>query len=519
MALKFLQTEDGPVKIQLNEESYNKLPEEEKMNIEIAEDAGYLTSAKSQIGNSKGTIPKETVTSDKIEIDAGSALANQFMNLTEDKQAQVLENIGLSKVEATSDKDLYKNLSKEEQEQFRSKTNTKKTGFIKSAGKALSNIADKLETNIEAVMADPGKRALFYAGLTTVDEASRIKPITQAKSPLGMVASGLKEGTQRVKAEELAKANVEAKSKSAQLANQLKMLEFQLKADEQSPYEKQMTDSLNKKLEGILSATSTVPLYGGMKRLVKQRIDSNNFEIPTGVIRSKLPGAIQSIADLLPSDVKATYAPDFFQATEDDAAFIGKFKKLNTDIVLDKISNTKLVPVSDRDVVLVQQTVTQPENTPAVFLATLRSGDAYNYLNAKKVEYGDIFKSERGYKRGSNRNFDSEFLTRGAELIRNEIFAEYGEDKIRQEAKKLGFVQDYKKYQDQTEDFSPYALAEARASLDMGGIDKYGQMKSSAVVTGGKTTVTVPGTKDEVNPDNWKDNPAYKNIGKTKPTD
>src|SRR5210317_1412295 len=272
MAIIFAEDKDNPgglQKVQIPEDKFEELTKAEQSTIE---EAPSLTSKDEMFGNNK-----ETVTSDKIEINAGAALANQFMNLTEDKQAQVLENIGLSKVESTSDKDLYKDLSKEEQEQFRSKTNTKKTGLIKSAGKALSNIADKLETNIEAVMADPGKRALFYAGLTTVDEASRIKPITQAKSPLGIIAGGLKEGTQRVKAEELAKANVEAKSKSAELANQLKMLEFQLKVDEQSPYEKQMTTSLDKKLEGILSATSTVPLYGGMKRLVKQRIDSNNF--------------------------------------------------------------------------------------------------------------------------------------------------------------------------------------------------------------------------------------------------
>src|SRR6056300_406703 len=137
MAIRFIDDQDTGAmqKIQYNPDD---LSEQDKANLELAEDEGALMTVKEIMGNSKGTVPKETVTSDKIEIDAGSALADQFMNLTEDKQAQVLENIGLSKVEPTSDKDLYKDLSKEEQEQFRSKTNTKKTGLIKSAGKALS---------------------------------------------------------------------------------------------------------------------------------------------------------------------------------------------------------------------------------------------------------------------------------------------------------------------------------------------------------------------------------------------
>jgi hypothetical protein len=160
----------------------------------------------------------------------------------------------------------------------------------------------------------------------------------------------------------------------------------------------------------------------------------------------------------------------------------------------------------------VQQTVTQTANTPQVFLATLRSGDAMNYLNAEKVEYGDIFKSERGYKRGSKRNFDEEFNTRGAQMIRDKLYGEYGEDKIREEANKLGFDEDYKKYADGQITYSPYALAEAKASLDMGGVDNYIKMQSG-ISFGGNTTTTITGTNIQVNPDSWKT--KYPNIGKT----
>jgi hypothetical protein len=459
-----------------------------------------------------GALEKQTTEEDgKIEIDSvGKALADKFMSLSSDKQIEALNNIGLKKVKEPTPKEKFKELPKEEQEKFLKETNTEKMGFVQSAGKALTNIADRLETNIEKVMEDPGKRALFYAGLETVDRASRFSPIGQAQSPFGMIAGGFKEGVQKVKAEELAEANVAAKGKASDLATRLKLMEFQMKMDEPGVGEISLTKSLDKKLEGILSATTTVPLFGGMKRLVAERIKQGNFELPVGAIREKIPTTLQAINDLLPQGIKQ--GSEFFEKIENNAAFIGKFKKLNTDVVLDKISNTKLVPVSDKDVALVQQTVTQTANTPQVFLATLRSGDALNYLNAEKLAYGDIFKSERGYKRGSKRNFDEEFNTRGAQMIRDKLYGEYGEDKIREEANKLGFDEDYKKYADGQITYSPYALAEAKASLDMGGIDNYIKMQSG-ISLGGNTTTTITGTNIQVNPDSWKT--KYPNIGKT----
>lgn len=447
----------------------------------------------------------------KVEVEmTGQGLAKQFSQLDSATQAKVLENIGLEKEETETPKERFRSLPKEEQETFKEQTGSKNIGLIKSAGKAFSNLAGKIESRIETIMDDPQKRALFYAGLDTIDQSSRIKPITQAQSPFGMIAGGLKKGVQTVKKEELAQANVEARSRSKDVANRLKLLEFELKRDEPGAYEISSTKALDKKLEGIQSATSTVPLYGGMKRLVKQRIDQGNFELPVGVIREKIPTSLQAINDLLPQNLKQ--GREFFQNISDEAAFIGKFKKLNTDIVLDKISNTKLVPVSDRDVELVRETVTQTANTPQVFLATLRSGDAYNFLNAEKVKYGDVFKQERGFKRGSKRNFDQEFNSRGAQMIRNNLYAEYGEDKIKDEARKLGFSEDYKKYEDGQDGYSPYALAEAKASLDMGGIDNYSQMQSGIQI-GGNTTTTVTGTNVQTQPDNWKQ--KYPNIGKT----
>lgn len=446
----------------------------------------------------------------KVEVEmTGKGLAEQFSQLDSATQAKVLENIGLEKEDEPTPKERFRSLPKEEQKTFKEQTGSKNIGLIKSAGKAFSNLAGKIESRIETIMDDPQKRALFYAGLDTIDQSSRIKPITQAQSPFGMIAGGLKKGVQTVKKEELAIANVEAKSRSKDVANRLKLMEFQLKMDEPGAGEISLTKSLDKKLEGLQGATTTVPLYGGMKRLVSQRIKEGNFELPVGVIREKIPTTLQAINDLLPQGVKQ--GNEFFQKIENDAAFIGKFNKLQTDVLLDKLSNTKLTPVSDTDVKIVRGGITSTANTPQVFLSSLRAGDAMNYLNAEKLAYGDVFKSERGYKRGNVRNFDDEFNTRGAQIIRDKLFGEYGEDKIKDEARKLGFSEDYKKYADGQAGYSPYALAEAKASLDMGGVDNYSKMQSG--IQAGKNTTTVTGTNVQTQPDNWKQ--KYPNIGKT----
>jgi len=446
----------------------------------------------------------------KIEVQGGSAL-NKFFNLDENQQAALLEQIGLEKKREPTAKELFKKESKSFQDEFKRRTNTQEIGLIKSAGKAFENLSNKLESSIGEVMSNPNKRALFYAGLDMIDKSSGYGPLSEAKSPIGIIGGGLKRGTEKVKAEELSAANAASRSQSSNLANQLKLMEFQFKMDEPGAGEIALTKSLDKKLESLQGATTTVPLYGGMKRLVADRLKAGDKTLPVGFIRERIPKTLQAINDLLPQGIKQ--GNKFFEKIENDAAFIGKFNKLQTDVLLDKLSNTKLTPVSDRDVNIVRGGITSTANTAQVFLATLRSGDAMNYLNAKKVEYGDVFKSERGYKRGSKRNFDQEFLTQGAALIRNEIFDEYGEEAIREEARKLGFAQDYNKYSDGQKDYSPYALAEAKASIDMGGLDNYITMQSG--IDSGKETIVAPGTNTQVTPSDWKD--KYPNIGGTQP--
>jgi len=446
---------------------------------------------------------KET---DKIEIDnVGSALAKQFSQLDEDQQAQVLSNIGLVE-EKTSPKDAFKSLSDEERKQFMEETGSKKMSLIQSAGKAFSNLADKLETNIETVMDDPGKRALFYAGLDTIDQASRIQPISKAQSPFGQIAGGLKTGVQRVKAEELAKANVEAKLKASEVKNQLDVLKLQFEMDKESPSETKRYENLYDQNKDLAKGGKNYQSYQQMAKIYNNFI-TDKGSLPVGQLRSQLPVIVQNVAEILPSSITSQYGKDFFTNMQDEASFVKNLNKFTNDIVLGDIS--QLVPVSDKDVQIKRETLPGATDTAKVLTYSLRTQGALALLGKSKYDYIDTYRSGKGFRTGES--YDKAWSTKGSTDFRNEMLSstQFTSDQIVNEAKKLGFEPDYDKYTDGKPFFSPLALAEATVSLQMGGFDKYKNVGVTGISGDKETTpnasVTNQGTGViiEANPDQF----------------
>ena len=388
-----------------------------------------------------------------------------------------------------------------------------KKGLINSIGKAFSSISNKLETNIETMLDDPGKRALFYAGTDMVDRASRITPISsgKAQSPFGMVVSGFGSGVKRVKQEELAKAKAEATKNKGNLKNQLDLLKLKFQMDEPSKLEIRSYDNLDKQFEDIQSAVSAAPTYNQQKKLVKEfAADTNNKVLPVGKIKSKIPLILQSVNELLPVGLRQDN--EFFKQIETDADFLNSSNKLTNVNVLTALTNTKLVPVSDKDLEVVKTTKVSISDPAQTYLTNLVYQDAINTINAETIAFKNDFIESRGSKRGSKRDFNTELNSVGALNTRNKILEEsqYDNEQIYEEAKALGFVQDYEKYGNEIVDFSPFALASAKASLDMGGKASYGRFtyNSDNAGTGANTTVTDNG--EALDGESWKD--KYPNI-------
>jgi hypothetical protein len=260
-------------------------------------------------------------------------------------------------------------------------------------------------------------------------------------------------------------------------------------------------------MEDIASATKLNQVFGSQKNLIKSwAANPDNITLPVGALRSKFPGAIQAINDLLPLSMRQDN--EFFQSIESSANFINSFNKLSTVATLDTLANTKLTPVSDKDVALVRSGQTQVTDAASTFLTNIVFTDAISLIESEKLAYSRLFKQDRGYKKGSNRDFNSEFNSKGALKLRNKILKEssYSSDQIYEEAKLLGFESDYEKYTGDVTDFSPFALASAKASLDMGGKTQYSRFYNSAIPIEKDTNKSTTPKGEPLDGEKWQDN-------------
>jgi len=379
--------------------------------------------------------------------------------------------------EAKGDIDQYEDI--EDLEAGKKKDSGFKT-FVKGVGEAFTNIAEGAEKKLETVYDDREKRAMFLSGLNTLIDASSYTPITKAKSPIGTIAGGQKKGfleseaiqTKRdtIQAKKLSE---EAKLEAAKNKQLLEMVKIGIEKDKAKTAQVSgMYDRLAKKYEGTDKASQNVSYFDQLKKLTaKQIIDSG--QIPVGLIYSRFPRGLQAFADVLPEEMKPDNA--FFNKIQDEATYLQQVSKLIDSMVLGDIG--QLVPVSDKDVEIKRNTFPTEKDSPLAFVYSLRTQDAINKINSYKNEYLNSFQLNKGLEQGQS--FENQFNTKGADFIRADLVNKYNKDELYQEAAKLGFQQDYDKYSTGKGDFSPLALAEAAASIDLGGYDRYSKITSS----------------------------------------
>jgi post-segregation antitoxin (ccd killing protein) len=457
--------------------------------------------------------PKKSEEENKIPVDIindDQALAAEFNKMTVDE-------VDLEDKTYPDYKTAKTALVKPENDQMilpKPKPEVEKKSLINSIGSAFSSISNKLETNIGKVLEDPNKRALFYAGTDMIDKASRMVPLSsgRAQSPFGIITGSLGTGVKKVKAEELADSAAKAKSSASGMKNNLDLLKLQLQMDEPGKLELRKYDNLDKEFADIESATKAGATYSQQKKLVKEfAADTNNSQLPVGKIRNKIPLFLQSLNELLPQEFQQDNA--YFNKIKTDANFLNSSNKLTNVNVLTALTNTKLVPVSDKDLEVVKTTKVSISDPAQTYLTNLVYQDAINTIQAETIAFKNMFIDDRGAKRGSNRNFNKELASEGALLVRNKILNEssYGEEKLYAEAKALGFNIDYEKYGNEIVDYSPFALASAKASLDMGGLKSYGRFTYDMETTTGSNS-EVTGNGESINNEDWKNNPIYKDI-------
>jgi len=270
------------------------------------------------------------------------------------------------------------------------------SAFTKSVGKSFVNIAKEVPKRIDEVAADPEKRKNFIRGLQIINESSGIKPISQAKSPVGMIASGLLKAEKQFTAEEIAKLKAEKRERR------------RYKSPGEELLVASMTDYRKRKQIDKDLTKSIIERYNLAKNVAMK-----DGELPTGILNATfrdLKGVIQELGlgDKYDALAKKFASEDYTQMTlEDQNIFNDLFQAATFEQVVQDVK--KLYPVSNKDIDTLLKTKgdisTRPDALIRLIAAQMATNDistqsedlAYKYfeLGDQQFEKKSILMSEK----------------------------------------------------------------------------------------------------------------------------
>jgi len=369
----------------------------------------------------------------KIEVYTGDSLSNTIPTsvvlsgeeaLRSDNQARQEEQAAVERNKTEEDKCFFGSLS----------------DFGSYVGKSLKNFATEFPNKVEEAYNDPKRRFALMLSLKTLDEASRYKPLTEARSPLGQIAKNvtdviaedvaLKQKTRKLDIEEV-KATAALK-KALQGPNRMYA----------SPAEKAM----EKDIENF-QKTEDVRLAG--KNVLEQRFDlmraaaTKGQTLPTGLVEDALLPVKEVLLYLKPED-RNKYDQLITQYTgqdihkmnmKDQVTFQQQLNSLTTQAAIAYAKN--LYPVSEKDLEQLFKGFGSGKLTGEALtrlIASQKATDEFADLNAKT--YFDLIKKEPGNlqaKLDARKIVESELKTQNEKLVNPEILKKlYGIDDPKQ---------------------------------------------------------------------------------------
>lgn len=393
MALEFLQTEEGPLKLQLGEDEYNQMTEKEKMDLELAKDKGYITSEESELAGSKGTVPKEVETETvnekeeiktddgKFSIDIRGALSNVGQGIS---------------------------------------------AFVQDVGSNLSAIAQAVPQKIEEIASDPEKKKNFIRGLEIINASSGIRPIGQAKSTVGAISEGLLKAEKGFIAKDLAEAKIRASKLKAAAAAKSKYMSG--KETALSKLYTTYADDFEKSRKDYQSVdTRFNELY---------KLAQGGKVPPTGILESSFKGLEKVLEEVGLSDEANALIGRNKDTTEFSNKDLIEFKEIFEAATKRQIVGQvkELYPVSNKDIEILLQTVGDISTSPQALRALVAAEKAAKEINENAFgkSYDIAFANE------GNSNFRAESQDAAATELANKykdkvssetLISLYGTDK------------------------------------------------------------------------------------------
>ena len=268
--------------------------------------------------------------------------------------------------------------------------------FTKSVGNSFMNVAKAVPDKIDAIFEDPEKRKNVIRGLNILNESSGIKPISQAKSPLGSIASGLLKSEAQFTAEDIARLKAQKKEPRRYPTPGENLLVDSMKDyKERQQFKKDLQKSVNERFN------------------IVKKVAIEGKELPTGILNSTfrdLKGVLQEIGlgEKYDALAKKFAAEGYTQMTlEDQNIFNDLFQAATFEQVVQDVK--KLYPVSNKDIDTLLKTKgdigSRPEALRKLVAAQMATNDiamasedyAYKYfeLGDQQFEKKSIRMSEK----------------------------------------------------------------------------------------------------------------------------
>ena len=333
----------------------------------------------------------------KIEVYTGDSLSNTIP--TSNIQEGIVlkgEDALRSQVQADQETQAAVERNKEEDKGF---TGTL-SDFGSYVGKSLKNFATEFPNKIEETYNDPKRRFALMLSLKTIDEASRYKPLTEARSPLGQIAKNVtdvisEDVAQRQKTRKLDIEDIKATAalmKAKQGPNRMYA----------SPAEKAME-------KDIENFQKTEDIRLGSKNVLEQRFNlmqaaaTKGQTLPTGLVEDALLPVKEVLLYLKPED-KNRYEKLLTDYTgkdinrmslQDQVTFQQELNSLTTQAAIGYAKN--LYPVSEKDLEQLFKGFGSGRLTGEALtrlIASQKATDEFADLNAKT--YFDLIKKDPG---------------------------------------------------------------------------------------------------------------------------
>jgi len=379
MALEFIQTDQGPQKLQYGKDEESQFTKEEQEQVIEMRDKGYLTSKESEMNIKKYSGPETYIGEDGKEyLTPGIKQDEKEVTTTKDGKFSIdimgaLSNVGDAAGSALSS------------------IGDSASQFVQGVGSNLSAIAEFVPNKIEEIASDPTKKKNFMRGLEIINASSGIRPIGQAKSTVGAIGEGLLKAEKGFIATDLAKAkNANERLKALKSGRNVLSPTEQIFYDGVKDYNTKF-----KSFEKEFKATQDI--YSLAR---KAALDGK--DLPTGKVNAMFKDVQAFIVDAgFGSELDALLK-------RNDGSFAMKgdnqvvFQNMLDAAVKQKIvgSVKELYPVSNKDIEILLQTVGDISTDP----------ESLRRLIAAQMTTKELMTSQKGYTKGYLKEEDGDFV-------------------------------------------------------------------------------------------------------------